>query len=232
MVCASGNLGLISFNVEATRLSLESIEGHYPGLIEGLARHLGIGALLVRSEASGPVVIGREGLHLLDDDRVVGRDPLEIYGPLAAESLRRMDGMADVADIVAISLYDPDTDEVAAFEELIGSHGGLGGAQTRPLLLYPASWTPVDGQLIGAPAVHAQLRRWMEHDLRASDGERPPDADGTLAADATRAGDGATPEATRSGGDAAAPEARRTGDDATAPEATRAGDDPAPPAPG
>ena len=29
---------------------------------------------------------------------------------------------------------------VAAFEELIGSHGGLGGWQTRASLLYPADW--------------------------------------------------------------------------------------------
>ena len=27
------------------------------------------------------------------------------------------------------SVYDPTNDEVAAFEELIGSHGGLGGTQ-------------------------------------------------------------------------------------------------------
>ena len=40
------------------------------------------------------------------------------------------------------SVYDPTNDEVAAFEELIGSHGGLGGTQCKPFVLYPAnrSW--------------------------------------------------------------------------------------------
>ena len=36
------------------------------------------------------------------------------------------------------SFYDPDLDEGCAFEELISFHGGLGGPQTRPFVLYPA----------------------------------------------------------------------------------------------
>lgn len=39
-----------------------------------------------------------------------------------------------------MSLYDPEKDEVAAFEELIGSHGGLGGCQSRPFIMYPSNW--------------------------------------------------------------------------------------------
>ena len=34
--------------------------------------------------------------------------------------------------------YDPERDEVAAFEAQVGSHGGLGGPQTHPFLLYPS----------------------------------------------------------------------------------------------
>ena len=39
-------------------------------------------------------------------------------------------------------------DEVAAFEELIGSHGGLGGFQTRPFIMHPADWT-IDEPIVG-----------------------------------------------------------------------------------
>ena len=60
-----------------------------------------------------------------------------------------------------ISLYDPEFDEVAAFEELIGSHGGLGGPQTQPLILHPAEWE-LDEELVGADAVYRQIRRWAE----------------------------------------------------------------------
>ena len=35
------------------------------------------------------------------------------------------------------SFYDPQLDEGCAFEELISFHGGLGGPQTRPFILYP-----------------------------------------------------------------------------------------------
>jgi hypothetical protein len=50
---------------------------------------------------------------------------------------------------------------VAAFEELIGSHGGLGGYQTQPFIMHPAEWT-IDEELIGAEAVYRQIRRWLE----------------------------------------------------------------------
>ena len=59
-------------------------------------------------------------------------------------------------------------DEVAAFEELVGCHGGLGGWQTRPLLVHPAGWTVDEdlldarGRLRGADTVHHQLVRWLE----------------------------------------------------------------------
>ena len=59
------------------------------------------------------------------------------------------------------SLWDKQTDEVAAFEELVGSHGGLGGEQTRPFLLYPSEWPAPEGELFGAEAVHQQFRRWL-----------------------------------------------------------------------
>ena len=45
--------------------------------------------------------------------------------------------MEHCGDLVAISLLDPGTGEVAAFEELIGSHGGLGGPQTHPMIMHP-----------------------------------------------------------------------------------------------
>jgi hypothetical protein len=76
----------------------------------------------------------------LDSNKVDGDDPLEQFGPYAAESLKRLDGMGNCGDLVLISMLDPDTQQVAAFEELIGSHGGLGGPQTEPMLLYPFEW--------------------------------------------------------------------------------------------
>ena len=71
-------------------------------------------------------------------------------------------------DIYVNSLYDPVLDEVAAFEELVGCHGGLGGWQTRPMIVHPAEWSIDEdllderGRLRGADTVHHQMVRWLE----------------------------------------------------------------------
>jgi hypothetical protein len=157
----------------AGRQTLESLEAPYPALVNGLVTHPGIGFVLVRS-ARGPVALGRAGKHYLDGDRVEGEDPIAPYGEFAAEALRRLDAMDDCGDVVAISMYDESTGEVAAFEELIGSHGGLGGDQTRAFMLFPAEW-PLEGELTGAPQIYRQLRRWLR-DLGIELGSRTPDS--------------------------------------------------------
>jgi uncharacterized membrane protein YvlD (DUF360 family) len=161
VVCASGNLALVYFPRLAERATLETIEGAFPGLVDRLVNHPGSGLVMVRTEAAGTVAIGRNGRRHLESDRVEGRDPVTVYGGHALDGLRRVDAMRDCGDLVVISRYDPETGEVSAFEEQIGSHGGLGGDQTRPFILYPSDWR-IDEALVGAPAVYAQIRRWLE----------------------------------------------------------------------
>ena len=60
------------------------------------------------------------------------------------------------------SFYDPELDEGCAFEELISFHGGLGGPQTQPFVLHPATLRAPDGPIVGAAAVHALLLGWRE----------------------------------------------------------------------
>ena len=163
VVCASGNLALVYLNARPERLTLEALASLYPGLVDALARHPGIGFLLVRSERSGALAIGATGRNFLDQRRVEGVDPLAPFGRHAADHLRRLDAMSNVGDIALNSRLDPDTQEVAAFEELVGSHGGLGGWQTRAFVLHPADWLwPVDGRIVGAPALYMQLVAWLE----------------------------------------------------------------------
>ena len=83
------------------------------------------------------VAIGAKGAHYLAEGRIEGEDPLAAFSPNAPHHLLRTDGFAHVADIMVGSFYDPDLDEGCAFEELISFHGGLGGLQTRPFILYP-----------------------------------------------------------------------------------------------
>ncbi len=162
VVCASGNLGMIYLAGIPGRVPLETIRSTYPNLVEGLLTHPGIGLVLARTAPGGTVALGRAGLRRLDDDATEGEDPTLPYGPLAADALRRLDAMADVGDLVVLSAVDPGTDEVAAFEELIGSHGGLGGPQSAGFLLVPAAWPAPEAPLVGSEAVGRQLRRWLE----------------------------------------------------------------------
>jgi putative membrane protein len=117
--------------------------------------------VMMRSSEYGAVVVGGKGRYYLADDRVEGENPLEGFGPNAAQHLRRTDSFADAPDMLVNSFYNVDTNEVAAFEELIGSHGGMGGYQTQPLLLYPAEWELDGDELIGAAAVYRQLKSWL-----------------------------------------------------------------------
>jgi len=160
-VMASGCLGLVSFPRRPGRVTLEHVEALYPSLIPTLISHPGIGFVLVRSGIHGSLAIGPGGVHHLDADRVEGRDPLAPFGPNAARHVRRTNRFPHCADIMVNSTYWEDTDEVAAFEELVGSHGGMGGSQSFPFLLHPAELEPPDEPLVGAEAVHRQLRSWL-----------------------------------------------------------------------
>jgi uncharacterized membrane protein YvlD (DUF360 family) len=163
VVGASGNLANVYFLAESRRLSLEEVEDRYPGLVAGLIAHPGIGFVLVRSDERGPLAIGREGVHHLADGRIDGRDPLAPFGPRAADALRRLDGFAHVGDLLVNSVYDQELEEVAAFEELVGSHGGFGGPQVKPFILAPADLPYDEEPVVGAPAVHRLLASWADH---------------------------------------------------------------------
>jgi uncharacterized membrane protein YvlD (DUF360 family) len=105
----------------------------------------------------------RTGVHETDvpDDHVEGEDPLAPYGPNAPAHVRRTDAFPHCPDIVVNSTFWEDLDEVAAFEELVGSHGGMGGEQSFPFLLYPHAWEAPDEHLVGAEAVHRRFRSWL-----------------------------------------------------------------------
>ena len=160
IVLASGNLGLVYLLEEPGRVTEERILERYPDLLPTLRAHPHVGFVMVRSEAHGPVVLGADGVRHLDGDRVEGTDPLAGFPPGAAAHLRRTDGFAHAPDVLVNSFFDPDLEEGCAFEELISFHGGLGGPQTRPFILYPATLPAPTAPIVGAAAVHDLLAGW------------------------------------------------------------------------
>jgi hypothetical protein len=165
VVLASGNLALISFPDRPGRAPRAWIERAHPALLTTLADHPGIGFLLVDGEVLGP-----GGAVARLDVPGEAEELLAAFGPGAADAVRRTDGFPHAADIMVNSAYDPATGEVHAFEEQIGSHGGLGGEQGHPFLMWPTGLSEPEDGLVGAEALHAVLRRW----LREADGPQVP----------------------------------------------------------
>jgi uncharacterized membrane protein YvlD (DUF360 family) len=160
IVLGSGNLGLVYLMEEKRRLTAEEIAQRHPSLLGALGEHPDIGFLLVRSAEHGPLAVNSRGVHYLADGRVDGVDPLAAFSPNAPAHLLRTDGFEHVADIMVGSFYDPDLEQGCAFEELISFHGGLGGPQTQPFLLYPAELPMPREEIVGAAHVHEVLLGW------------------------------------------------------------------------
>jgi len=160
VVLGSGNLGLVYLMEEQWRLTLEEIEERHPQLLTTLRSDRDIGWILVRSAEHGAVVLGSNGSHYLAEGRIEGEDPLAPFSANAPAHLLRTDGFRNVPDVLVGSFYNPMLDEGCAFEELISFHGGLGGPQTRPFLLYPADLPMPSERVVGAEAVHRLLLSW------------------------------------------------------------------------
>ncbi|GAA2852444.1 phage holin family protein [Pseudonocardia halophobica] len=179
VVCASGHVAMVSFTEHEGRVELETIEREFPDLLPSLVDHPGIGFVLVRSREHGAVVLGRDGVHRLASGAVVGDDPLADYGEHAPDLVRRVDTFPHCPDIMINSRYDPATDDASPFEPHVGSHGGLGGPQSRGFLLAPAELAD-PGEIVGAEHLHRVFRGWLTdlgHPEPATDRPAPQVAD-------------------------------------------------------
>ena len=160
IVYASGGLGAIYFGDEDHRLTMEEINERHPDLILGLAKHPGIGFVLVNSEKNGGVVIGKNGFHYLKDDLVEGVDPLKDYGPNAAHHARREHSFKSCPDIVVNARLDVKEQEVYGFEDQVSHHGSMGGPQTHPFIMFPVTLEYDEKPIVGAEQVYQLLKKW------------------------------------------------------------------------
>ena len=146
----SGNLAQVYFDLHARKINLSELDQAYPGMVEALIEHEGIGLVCGYEEDGTPVVLGKNGKRNLYTGEVIGQDPLKPYASedpdaFGASSLetrvwqvRRVMDFPNAGDLMVISTVYPDG-TVAALEELIGNHGGLGGEQTDAFIFHPPS---------------------------------------------------------------------------------------------
>ena len=158
IVLASGNLAMIYLTKWSHRLTYEEINKMFPELINEIINNEYVGFILVRSSEKGDMAIGKNGIYYLDNDEIEGKNPLEGFGNNIAQHLKRNSSFKHTPDILVNSFYDAENDEVCAFEELVGSHGGVGGSQSEPFILYPSDWNVPDEEIVGAENIYKILK--------------------------------------------------------------------------
>ncbi len=163
VVQSSGPLAHIYFNVTPSPLNLSEIALLYPGLLESLITHEGIG-LLVGREGQEVVVAGRDGSLRLGPQgkRVEGRDPLLAFlapdqddWDWAAGQIARLARFPHAGDLILLGAWDGE--RVVAFEEQVATHGGLGGPQGWPFLAHPPERRLGIREIGNAEQVYARL---------------------------------------------------------------------------
>lgn len=134
----SGNMALLYFDLYPRKITLNELNSAYPGMVDALVQHEGIGFVVAYQDDGAPVVFGKQGARNLHTGDVTGEDPLAPYGDVELRSwqVRRVVDFPNAGDLVLNSPLYPDG-TVAAYEELIGSHGGLGGEQTDAFIFHP-----------------------------------------------------------------------------------------------
>lgn len=144
----SGNLAQVYFDLYPRKITLSELETAYPGMVQALVQHEGIGVVCGYDDSGVPIVLSKTGRRNLHTGEVEGDDPLKIYAPDGPDAygaasvetrvwqVRRVMDFPHAGDLMVISSVYPDG-TVAALEELIGNHGGLGGEQTDAFIFHP-----------------------------------------------------------------------------------------------
>ena len=158
IVLASGNLAMIYLTQWSQRLTYEELNSYFPELLPGIIENEYVGFILVKSHEHGDLAIGKNGTYFLDSGKIEGENPLEGFGDNIVRHLKRTSSFKHTPDILVNSFYDKDADEVCAFEELVGSHGGVGGEQSQPFILHPSTWNVSDEEIVGAENIYRLLK--------------------------------------------------------------------------
>jgi len=183
----SGSLSHVYFNVTPRPMNLSEIALIYPRLLNRLIEHQGIGLVVGREEGE-VVIVGKDGTLALPlhppkngGDKagveVRGQNPL-LFLPepeLAASQLRQLASFPHSGDIVIFGAWR-EGGEVVCFENQVASHGGLGGPQDYPFIMYPGEFSLDLEEVTNAkdlyPHFVAYLDRVMSNEATRNEGTR------------------------------------------------------------
>jgi hypothetical protein len=143
----SGNAAQVYFSLYPRKIKLSELEAAYPGMLDALVQHEGLGMVVGYADDMTAVVLGKGGKRNLHTGEVEGIDPLVPYAPAEGHGaatiekrvwqMQRVMDFPSAGDLWLISTVYPDG-TVAALEELVGNHGGVGGEQTDAFIFHPS----------------------------------------------------------------------------------------------
>jgi hypothetical protein len=169
VVCASGSLAHVYFNVSPRPLDLIEVMILYPQLLDSLLSTPGIGAIAGRA-GERTIVLGQAGgMLVVGSGREIAEwpHPLTPYGDAgyAADQLHYLAHFPHTGDLIVLGAMEPDG-RVVTFEEQVATHGGLGGPQMRPFIAWPPERPLVAERLNDAQDVYAYFaEQYLEQAL-------------------------------------------------------------------
>ncbi len=177
----SGSLAHVYFNIESQRMDLSEISEAFPDLVVKLLAHEGIW-LVVAREGEQTLIMGSNGILSQDGDgswHTEGENPLlRLREPKqAAEQIRRVASFRCSGDLLLLGSYDPQQNQVVSFEQQWAAHGGLGGPQDYPFILYPRRLQWDLSQVQNSCDLYPLLAK--ERGLGDSNNTEPPSAPST-----------------------------------------------------
>jgi uncharacterized membrane protein YvlD (DUF360 family) len=155
----SGNMAQVYFDLYPRKIKLGELNAAYPCMVDALVQHEGIGFVAGHAEDGMAMALGKRGWRNLHTGEVQGEDPLLPYADaratveFRAAQVRRVMDFPNAGDLMVNSTVYPDG-SVAALEELIGCHGGVGGEQTDSFLFHPNTWGAVPVTANSADVFH------------------------------------------------------------------------------
>ncbi len=173
VVCVSGCLAHVYFTGHEESLHLEDVISLYPGFIEALSRHPGIGFVAAGRRFGDAVAICEDGIrNLITGELGETNDPLAPYGQRDrwAGELAQLLSYPDSGDLIINGAWLADSSRIVVLEEQTSSHGGLGGRQNEPFVLVPSSWDVTEMDLESPEALHRLVKQELGR-YRANTGD-------------------------------------------------------------
>jgi hypothetical protein len=169
VVTYSSSLAHLYWTRPARPLSFDEIRGQPErrALHYFLVAHRGIGAVITRMLDGAHVesILGRALVTPTGETEILsGEDPLAPYAKSAIErrAIARLVQQPNAGDLVLFGAYDPRKDVCICFDDQVGAHGALGGAQGWPFLMAAPGLLPAELKIEDPLDLHPVFRRYLE----------------------------------------------------------------------